>query len=297
MRGQSLKVTRRVAILATLAATVMRVPSGWAHAGRPIRRAYARQDAGQLHYRIATPVTTAASPPLICLHDYRRSGRAYEQFMRAMATDRTVVAPDIPGYGDSDPHQSPPGIPDYAKVMVEFIRQLRFSTVDLIAHRGGSAIAVELARAFPERVRRLVLLSVPAFTEAERLDELAKLHRPELSEDGTHLTELWADHVAYSMRDWTTEEQAYHFTDVIRRIPISWWGPDAALNYDLRTNLSRLQQPVLILVPDDDLRQPSRRAGGLPDRGRTVELPEWGKGLLDVRADELASLLQEFLSG
>lgn len=68
-----------------------------------------------------------------------------------------VFAPDLPGHGKSSGlgHHT---IADYADVLVEFVKSLNLSTVVLIGHSMGGAIALEFAARLPSRVLGLVLM-------------------------------------------------------------------------------------------------------------------------------------------
>ncbi|MCS7001854.1 MAG: alpha/beta hydrolase, partial [Dehalococcoidia bacterium] len=88
-----------------------------------VRRAYIDNVYGQLHYRYAFPERPTARP-LICFHLSPGSGRMYAPLLAAMAIDRVALAPDTPGFGESDPPPAPPTIADYAHAMDVFLDSL-----------------------------------------------------------------------------------------------------------------------------------------------------------------------------
>jgi pimeloyl-ACP methyl ester carboxylesterase len=139
-----------------------------------VRRAYLDGRFGQVHYRIAQPAADAGRLPLLCFHMSPHSGRVYQNFIAAMGVGRLAVAPDTPGFGESDAPASPPGIEDYAAAMGDLIDALGFRQVDLIGYHTGSETAVALALARPSQVRRVVMISAPIFTDQE-LGELCHL--------------------------------------------------------------------------------------------------------------------------
>jgi pimeloyl-ACP methyl ester carboxylesterase len=261
----------------------------------PLRKGYARGRFGQIHYRIAQPTAAEGHPPLLCFHMSPNSGRIYETFLRHMGTDRFALAPDTPGFGDSDPPPEQPGIPDYAAAMGDLIDAFGFQTVDLMGYHTGSETCVELALQRPEQVRRLVLVSAPIFTAEELAEFRAHYAREELSEDGSHLTERWRAHLYWAMDGWTPQHVAYQFPDALRRPEISWWGHAAAFSYPVAEKLGRVQQPVLVLNPEDDLHEQSLRAVGRLNNGRVHELPGWGHGFLDLFPVQAAALVRSHL--
>jgi pimeloyl-ACP methyl ester carboxylesterase len=105
---------------------------------------------------------------LLCVHDFAGSGRAFAPFMAVAAHDRSVYAPDLPGFGESDAPDGRPAIADYAAALGDFVESLRLRQLAVLGLRSGSVVATELASARPAQVSRVILVSVPLLTEAER---------------------------------------------------------------------------------------------------------------------------------
>jgi pimeloyl-ACP methyl ester carboxylesterase len=126
------------------------------------RRAYFDCQFGQLHVRTAFPSTGGFDEEvtLICLHSREGSSRSFARFLPEMAGGRSVYAPDLPGFGESD---AAPGLghADAAKAVADLSRDLRLKQIDLLGVRFGAAVALDLADSRPELVRRLVLLGSP----------------------------------------------------------------------------------------------------------------------------------------
>jgi pimeloyl-ACP methyl ester carboxylesterase len=123
------------------------------------RRAYFDCRHGQLHVRTAFPTTGGFDEKvtLVCLHAGAATGRQFTRFMPLAAIARSVYAPDLPGCGESD-RGSAASPADAAAAVLDLVTDLRLRQVDLLAVREGAAVAVELARARPDLVRRVVLL-------------------------------------------------------------------------------------------------------------------------------------------
>ncbi|HEY0134950.1 MAG TPA: alpha/beta fold hydrolase [Nannocystis sp.] len=101
-------------------------------------------------------------PPVLLLHGMLVTSHSFTRLIPALAGDRRVLAPDLPGCGDSD--RPPPVLcADYsprwqAAALLELLDHLGLARIDLVGHSWGGAIAVCLIDAAPERVRRLVLV-------------------------------------------------------------------------------------------------------------------------------------------
>jgi pimeloyl-ACP methyl ester carboxylesterase len=120
-----------------------------------------------LHVRTAFPTTGGFDEQvtLFCLHPMDASSRTFSLFLPQVADVRSVYAPDLPGYGESDSSPSR-SVADAAAAIFDLAKDLRLRQIDVLGVQYGADIAVELAAARPELVRRLVLAGVPT---AERL--------------------------------------------------------------------------------------------------------------------------------
>jgi pimeloyl-ACP methyl ester carboxylesterase len=255
---------------------------------------------GQIHLRIA-PGPQAARP-LLMLHQTPKSGWIWEPLFPHLAPGRVLIAPDTPGYGASDGPPQPVEIEDYAAEMLALMDRLASEGVvpegpfDVIGYHTGSLTAAALARLAPDRVRRVVLVSLGAFTAKERAARLAALpEAPALAADGSHLVAMW------TMIDGFTDPRASlawkqaSLTENQRSGAGFYKGYGAVFRHDLFATLASLDQPVLVINPEDDLWHETHRAmPSIPD-GRMVELRGVGHGLFDLEAARIAGLVDEFL--
>jgi pimeloyl-ACP methyl ester carboxylesterase len=126
------------------------------------RRAYFDCRFGQLHVRTAFPTTGGFDEgvPLFCLHPSDLLSRTFHRFLPEIADDRSVYAPDLPGCGESDPAPSM-NLKDGAAAVADLVKDLRLRQIDLLGFGFGAGVALELAVARPELVRRLVLVAAP----------------------------------------------------------------------------------------------------------------------------------------
>jgi len=135
-----------------------------------VRRAYFECRYGQLHVHNAIPPGGGfeEATSLLCVHPIPGSARTFQRFLAFAGRDRSVYAPDVPGWGESDAPASRPTVADYAAALGDFLDSMRFRQIDVLAYQSGAYLAAELAIARPQQVRRLVLASVPALNDAER---------------------------------------------------------------------------------------------------------------------------------
>lgn len=123
------------------------------------RRAYFDTRLGQLHVRTAFPGTGGFDEhtTLICVHPAGASSRVFAAFLPLMAADRSVYAPDRPGHGESD-GLADADIATNAAALADLAADLRLRKIDVLGVQEGAAVALALAAAKPDLVRRLVLV-------------------------------------------------------------------------------------------------------------------------------------------
>jgi pimeloyl-ACP methyl ester carboxylesterase len=134
------------------------------------RRTYFDCRFGQIHVRTAFPTTGGFDEQvtLFCLHPGDSSSRIFGKILPELADVRSIYAPDLPGCGESDP--SPTGSSaEAAGAISDLANDLRLRQIDVLGVQFGAAVALDLAAARPELVRRLVLAGVPAAERAPTL--------------------------------------------------------------------------------------------------------------------------------
>jgi pimeloyl-ACP methyl ester carboxylesterase len=264
-----------------------------------VKRAYAETSIGQIHYRYVMPEIPTGLPPLLLLHMSPASGLIYENLMNALGQSRVCIAPDTPGYGNSDSHESPPKIEDYASVMLELIKNLDLDqAVDVMGYHTGSMTAVEMAHHSSSVIRKLVLVSAPIFT-MEELEHFDQVYSTESiwTVDGEKLLDLWKWFVEFFQVGTVNslEGAGRIFYERLSGRERYWWGHHAAFQYDFASALAAVEQPVLILNPNDDLVSMTSRAANIIQNGRIQELPDMTHGFLDSHYDEVVPILRGFL--
>jgi pimeloyl-ACP methyl ester carboxylesterase len=102
---------------------------------------------------------------VVLVHGFSASWRVWSDVMPALANQYRVIAVDLPGFGSSEPSDTPT-MPAAAGAVVELIRQVRSSDapVTVVGHSMGTLVATEIAAAAPELVERVVLVGGPCMS-------------------------------------------------------------------------------------------------------------------------------------
>jgi pimeloyl-ACP methyl ester carboxylesterase len=264
-----------------------------------VRRGYFESRYGQLHVHNAIPPGGGfeEGTSLLCLHKSPLSGRLFERFLALAGRDRSVYAPDMPGFGESDPPASRPTLVDYAAAIGDFLDTMRFRQIDVLGYHTGSLVAAELAIMRPKQVRRVVLVAVPVLTESER--EVVKRAYPPTQPvaDGSHLASEWQRTADTYGRGAPVELVTQSFVEKLRNGVHAAWFTHAALQYPIRERLSLITQQILLMRPRDDLWDATLRARELLPKARCIDLQEQGQGLFEAAPELVADGIREFLRG
>lgn len=136
-----------------------------------VRRAYFDCRYGQLHVHYAIPSGGGfdEATTLLCIPGLPGSGRFFQPLLSLLGGDRSVYAPDLPGFAESDPPAEGAGPMELAEGLLDFLDSMRIRRVDLLAHEQGIPIALALVQIRPAAVGQLVLSpSSPAVRETTR---------------------------------------------------------------------------------------------------------------------------------
>lgn len=113
-----------------------------------------REKTGRIAWREA-----GHGPPVLLLHSVGLNADAWEPQITGLAARRRVVAPDLPGHGQSDPLPEDADLGDFEAAMAGLIDALGLSPVPVIGHSFGAMIALGLALDWPAKVAALVTLN------------------------------------------------------------------------------------------------------------------------------------------
>lgn len=132
-------------------------------------------------------------PTLLMIHQSPRSSVEYEPLMREWSRQFTCIAPDTPGFGQSDRLAKPgPDIDDYADALVEFVDAMGIAGTLAYGFHSGGIILVTALRRHPDRFRALAIGGYAIWTP-EEVALFGQNYLPHFlpSAYGEHLTWLW----------------------------------------------------------------------------------------------------------
>jgi pimeloyl-ACP methyl ester carboxylesterase len=268
-----------------------------------------------IFYREAGPPD---APTLLLLHGLPSSSRMFEPLFQRLADRFHLVAPDYTGFGHSDwpdPKAFAYTFDQLARVMNHFTEALGITRYTLYMQDYGGPVGFRMALAHPERIEALVVQDAVAHNEGLGANWKAR-------------REFWADRAANEtmlrtnlLSLATTRTRHVGNDPNIERYDPDLWTDEFAflsqpgqaeiqsdLFYDYRTNVEayptwqawmRETQPRLLVLwgkydMSFQLSEPEAYRRDVPTA--EVHVLEAGHFALDTAADEIASLVREFMT-
>ena len=164
----------------------------------------------EVHY-----LRAGSGPVAVLLPAFPWSAGSLAPLAEALAGEFTVVAMDLPGYGNSHALVGSPTLADYADAVAANLGALGIDRCHLYGRHTGAQVALEIGIRHPERVVNVVLDGLPLLEDAQR-EDLAERFCPRFdpSWDGAHLAAIW----------WWCREQSLFSP---------WYRPSAATRLDV----------------------------------------------------------------
>jgi len=203
-----------------------------------------------------------SGPAVLLLHQSPSSSAELEPLMLQLAGHFTAIAPDLPGYGASDPPAAGRmSIEGLADGIAAFMDELGLATAAVYGFHTGASVAVALARRHPQRLNVAICEGLLCLSEAERGEFQSRYIEPFVPRfDGGHLAWLWTRIKDQSLFFPWYERHAAARLDldgtavpVLQRRAEDWLrsgeryalGYAAAFDYDPRADLPFIAVPVV----------------------------------------------------
>jgi pimeloyl-ACP methyl ester carboxylesterase len=113
-------------------------------------------DGGLVHYE-----SMGRGKPLLFLHGWLGSWRYWMSTMQVMADQYRTYALDFWGFGDSDKTKVRYSVLDYVTLIDNFVSALGIERFSLVGHSLGATVMLEYALHRPERIDKLMAISLP----------------------------------------------------------------------------------------------------------------------------------------
>jgi pimeloyl-ACP methyl ester carboxylesterase len=110
-------------------------------------------DGVRIHY-----TTGGSGPAVILLHGFAETSRMWNPILPVLGKKFTVIAPDLPGIGDSSIPTGTTGMKTAAIQIHDLVRSLGIQKARVVGHDIGLMVAYAYAAQFPSEVEKLVVM-------------------------------------------------------------------------------------------------------------------------------------------
>lgn len=278
--------------------------------GGPVQRAIRDVTARGVRMRVIE-AGEGRGAPLVLVHDLFVSHLEFDAIIDDLATSFHVIAPDLPGFGDSakpSPARYSYGAEGFAEAVADLIAAYGLGRACVLGHGLGGAVAVTLAARYAELVTRLVLVAPHCYPHPPNKKLRASLWPVVGSMVFKQLygrrffRSYFKDEVFSAGSDvpWGHIEDFYEYLNT----PSARESAYAVLRATLDTRpvvarVSRIRQPTLVIWGRDDRIFPAAFAMKL-----SREIPHAHLEIMDAghaphveRPTEFVSVVREFCEG
>jgi pimeloyl-ACP methyl ester carboxylesterase len=257
------------------------------------------------------------APTIVLLHGFPSSSREFDALIPLLATRYHLIAPDFPGFGQSD--APPPSVYTYAfdhlaQTIDHLLAQLEINKCAFFLHDYGGPVGFRIMLMHPERVQALIIQNANSYTEG-------------LGPKWTGIAKYWSDRHAHPevfdtfVSPKATEQRHTLGTSHPERYNPDTWTDEYAhlskpgqreiqadLLYDYRTNVAlyptwqawlREHKPPLLVVwgkNDPSFIAPGGEAYKRDAPDAEIHMLDAGHFALDEKNDEIAALVLAFLA-
>jgi pimeloyl-ACP methyl ester carboxylesterase len=113
----------------------------------------------ELHGRRVIYRVTGSGPPIVLIHGMLNSSSHWQSVALNLASDYTVIAPDLIGHGDSAAPRGDYSLGAHAASIRDLLAAVGIDRATIVGHSLGGGVAMQFFYQFPQRVERLVLIS------------------------------------------------------------------------------------------------------------------------------------------
>jgi pimeloyl-ACP methyl ester carboxylesterase len=235
-------------------------------------------DGKLVHYE-----TFGRGDPIVFLHGWMGSWRYWFPVMEDLAPEHRSYGLDLWGFGDSDKGCERYDVETYVEMLTAFMDELGIWQAPVVGHTLGGAIAAELAVRHPDRISKVMAVSLPLTADA--------INRKLLSAGSNDLLArlFWRRQRPYPEVEMSVPKTARNAIALTIQ---------SVARLDLRSTCEQLQVPLLSVYGEKDSIVDARQADELEGNhsaARAIVLPDaYHFPMLDQQGT-FARLLRDFM--
>ena len=249
--------------------------------------------------------------PLVLVHGIPTSSFLWRHMIKDLSAYGRVIAPDLPGFGFSDPPQNGDySISNYARLLESFLETLSLEPATLICHDYGGPIVITYAMKNPDKYKKLIILDtflhddLPPMPLSMKIDKVWPF--------GEIFMGLGGESIARTGLEDGVVDKALITEEIVKRYYLPQGTPEklnkamlgtlrAEYKKDLaliEKNIGNIEKPTLIIWGDKDRFLPLYLGQRIQQdiRGSKLEvIPNCGHFLQEEKPETVTKIIVEFL--
>src|SRR5687767_3019829 len=114
--------------------------------------------------------------PILLIHGFPFHGRIWDDYVGLLSDNFLVIAPDLPGFGQSPNLEGPYTLADVADALLEFLSSKKIEKIALVGHSLGGYVALSMLEKKAALFSALVLFHSTAYADSqEKKDSRSKV--------------------------------------------------------------------------------------------------------------------------
>jgi pimeloyl-ACP methyl ester carboxylesterase len=257
-----------------------------------VRRFYVDASHGQIHGRI---VPNPGKSWLVLLHQSPSSSAMFDALIPYLVPHFSILAPDNPGFGESDPIESV-SVTGLSACAAHVMKGHGIERAFIFGHHTGAAIAAALGVDHPHLCAGIAMCGPPALNAQQRLMLPSLAPVADAVPDGGHLLALWSklrSKETQAPPSLSSRELASALT--ARSTHATY---QAVADYDFLAALPKIAAPLFMFAGErDSLIDYFDAAKAAAPDAKVLKIPDAGGYICDLRPDLVAELLVDFFLG
>jgi pimeloyl-ACP methyl ester carboxylesterase len=247
-------------------------------------------------------IDTGSGPPVVLLHGNCETHHIWDEFIRKLSKSHRIIAPDLPGFGESSLPDDKFSLADIAQILHDLLKRLAIQPV-MIGHSLGGYITLAYVKFYPGELKGFGMFHSSAYADSiEKKENRSKLIEF-IEKNGVRpFINSFIPSLFFEKRREELNQIIQKLTDEALNVPARTVQEYARAMRDREENISLLQtfsKPVMMIIGENDnsvALEKSMDQSKMIQRPYILSLKETGHmGMLERPAETL-HYIQNFLN-
>lgn len=237
-----------------------------------------------------------AAAKILLLHGFSGDRNNWLFNVEALSADHHVIALDLPGHGRSTKNVGDGSIETLAAHVLEYLAFLGISSINIVGHSMGAAVALRMAQVKPAAIKKIVTLGGFGFGSHANADFISGMLEAERRKDMSAVLEMLFAKPDLVTRDLTDSMLAYKRTDGVQEslALLARHALSESSGQTIAAGINKLVAPLLAIWGSEDRIVPCPQS--VPSAVQLIKLPGIGHMPQMEAAADVNRLLKDFLT-